>query len=111
MADKKKMDAVRKRMLAKVEGDIKSRDKADIQAAEEKVGTWKMGGRTVAPMYPDKYTGKLSETEKMAAKDAFERENRRGVTYGSSDSKTGKPLTEEEGNATRKRLKRLYGAK
>ena len=84
MADKKKMDAIRKRMEAKVQADIDKRDREDIVAG--------IGNR---PDQMDKMT-------RMAYEDASNRLVSRA---------TDAPGAEKEGNATRKRLKRLYGAK
>jgi hypothetical protein len=89
------MDARMHPTDAKVSRDINRRDREDIARAEEKA-------RRGEP---------LSKMERMAYKDAIERQNRLGARYSSSLSygDTGKGYTLKEGAETRERLKKRYG--
>ena len=78
---------------ARVMSDINKRDRADINSAEDKA-------RRNEP---------VSKTEKMAYKDAVDRQNRLGARYTSSaEGVTGEGESIEEGKKRSKRLQRLY---
>lgn len=88
---------------AKVSRDINARDRADIRAAEDKAR---------AHIANPKKNPAPSKMDKMAYKDATERQNRLGAAYGSVNrADTGKGYTLAEGRATGDRLKKRYGVK
>ena len=93
---------------AKVRRDIIARDRADIDKGYRGSRVFRTSAGDV-PMYPEEF-GRLSKTDKMAYKDALEREYRRGDNWtlaqeaGINPKLEGKPISRAEGDATRKRL-------
>lgn len=97
----------------KVRQDIVDRDRKDIDKGYRGSRVFKTSVGDV-PLYPNEF-GRLSKTDKMAYRDALEREYRRGDNetlareIGLSPKLRGKKITKEEGQTTRDRLKKRYG--
>lgn len=120
-AKKPNMAEVRRRMAGKVQADIDARDEADMLAVQ-KMPLVDLPGRRVRSRVVDK----MSE---MAYTDAAKRfgydEREDGYEHVQPPEQVGtmktykkwpapskgKPLTKEDGDARRNRLKKLYGAK
>lgn len=89
--------------------EIQDRDRRDIQEVEDRSPTRiTLAGRTITTL-PPKIPGGTTRLQRMAAADAIEREDRRGVIYGGRDTnKTGKGWDAKEGDETRARLRKMY---